>query len=171
MAIGHCFSDRAEQGQPGFTVQIPRFAIALNGFAIDVFHDQIGQAGLGQPAIDDLGNVGMREPGENLQLVAQMLLARLADLGRVQQLDRDRHFKLAVGALAMQNHTHAAAADFIIDDPGTETLAFEVLVQRRTMLGVFTQSLNQGIDVLVDERRIVLIMGGQQLIQPGARLG
>ena len=105
-------ADLAEQVEPVSNRQLMSAAIFVDWLTIDVLHDEIWGAFTGCPTVEQARDVGVLEAGENLPFVAETLEHRLGLHAALDQLDRDAHLELRIGALAEIDRPHAAAAQF-----------------------------------------------------------
>ena len=86
-------------------------AEAVDGQAGDEFHHQVGQAGLGDAAIDQARDLGMIEAGQELALAAEAFFDLGGGQGQRHHLHGRRHAEGSVGALGQINGAHAAASE------------------------------------------------------------
>src|SRR3546814_932025 len=82
--------------------------------ALDGLHDEGGAASGGAAAVEQGGEAGVLELGEDAALVAEARQQVAAD-AMANHLDRHVLLELAVVALAEVNRAHAAAADLADD--------------------------------------------------------
>ena len=80
--------------------------------AVDIFHDQIGRAVVGDPAVDEPGDAGVLQLGEDLALAHEAGGGQRRQMG-VQQLNRHPLFVEAVVADRAPDLAHAALADLL----------------------------------------------------------
>jgi hypothetical protein len=118
-------ADALDQLDAGIAVRASAAQVGVKCFAAHVLDDQIGLARLGFAAIDQAGDVGMVECGQDLPLLAQAAHAVLR-WKAADQLDRGLLREPAFVALREQHRAHAAAAEFAQNSPGTDALAAEV---------------------------------------------
>src|SRR3546814_1050744 len=103
-----------------------RIAPAVDALAVDQRHGQPAGTVLGHARIDQGGDVGMVEAGEDRGFAAKAFAARGAERAEGQDLHRcllARHALLAPGAV---DHGHAAAAELGVERPVAEAAAGEV---------------------------------------------
>src|SRR5262249_1971295 len=90
-------------------------AVAINAYALDVVHDQVGHPVGSRPTVEKAYDVGMLEIRKNLTLLSKSL----QELGAVQagtsQLDRHPLSIGVVRAKGEEYAPHAAAADLVDD--------------------------------------------------------
>src|SRR4051812_30364494 len=87
------------------------FCVSVKSFAPDIFHDEIGQSVISGSAIEQAGDVGMFERRKNLPLVLKTIQDRLGVHPALDQLDRDDHSELLIGAFGQVDIAHASSAD------------------------------------------------------------
>jgi len=78
--------------------------------ALNILHDEVGDAALGNAAVDQPGDPRMLEPGEDAPLFAEAFGDERREVG-VDQLDRDFLLVKAVVAQPAPDLAHAADAD------------------------------------------------------------
>src|SRR3546814_5063061 len=87
--------------------------------ALDVSQDEVGAAVGEAAAVEQVGDAGVLELGEDAALVAEARQQVAAD-AMAHHLDRHVLLELAVVALAEVNRAHAAAADLADDTVGAD---------------------------------------------------
>ncbi len=131
--VGMRVRDRTEdlQEQPDAPGHIESMAVAvpIDGLAPDVLHHQIRLTGRRQAGVGEVGDVGMREAREDLDLAPEAFAAFLPDHRRVEQLDGDGADEAAVAASCEPHAAHAALADEGFEGVGAEHLALEAAVE------------------------------------------
>jgi hypothetical protein len=120
-------------------------------------------------AIDQAGDVGMFEPGENLALVAEPADREMALVPSADQLDGDALLELLVGADRQIDGAHAAPSDFADELPRTHPGPGQV------GLSVFSASrlgVRSSLGLHEIPRRLMRLQQrhdfGPQLLVPGA---
>jgi hypothetical protein len=101
-------------------------AIAVDGLAVDVLEDEIGLAGWRHAGVDQVRDVRMGEPGEDVPFAPESLFAGAADQRDVEQLDRGPAFEAAVAALREPHAAHPA-----LPDAGDQPVGAELLSRQR----------------------------------------
>jgi hypothetical protein len=91
-------------------------AVIEDVLALDVLHGEVRQAVRGRAPIEQTGDVGMLETGENLTLVAKPLNDGVRVGSALENLDRDALLKHVVGTHRKVDRTHPSAAD-LADQP------------------------------------------------------
>ena len=95
--VGHGCADFAEQIEPLLVCELMAVAIGRKRLALDVFHDEVGQAVVGRAAIDQPRDVRMIELRQNLALVAEAAQDVVRIEPALDELDRDFLPVLVVG--------------------------------------------------------------------------
>ncbi len=116
-------TDGHEEPQPRMDRQSSIVAVVVQGLALDVLHDQIGQAVLGRAAVEQPGDVRVLQVGEDLPLAAQATRSGGIQGALTHQLDGNLFVELLVGALGEKDRAHAAVPDRPEQAIGTEVLA------------------------------------------------
>jgi hypothetical protein len=91
---------------------------------LHVFHHQIGNLIL-SPAVEQLRNVGMMQPCQDLPLAPEPAKYEVGVEARPHHLDGDIRFILLVGPLGKVYTTHTAPADFADQAVGAQPLPFD----------------------------------------------
>src|ERR1700676_5511603 len=99
-----------------------RLAILVQRAALDVLHHEVRAAVLGRAAIEQPRDVGMREAGQDLPLVAEVPQDLLRIHAPSDQLERDLLLKMTVGADSTVDSSHAALRHFFSDVVWPNTL-------------------------------------------------
>src|ERR1019366_2120920 len=71
-------------------------AVLGDGDSVDVLHREERLAGVGNSSIEEVGDVRMDQPGEDLTLLQEAVSKHVCCKGQVDQLDGDLLLKLAV---------------------------------------------------------------------------
>src|ERR1700719_1823943 len=82
-----------------FHAELLAFTIPVNRFAIDIFQNQIWLPCCGNASIEQLGDIGMYESGENAALTFEPFFAIASLQSDVRELDRHLAFEAPVVAL------------------------------------------------------------------------
>ena len=90
------------------------------GSAVDELHHQVRPAVAGDAAVEQPGDVGMDEAGEDAALGEEPLVQRIVGVARADQLDGDAMFEVGAGPLGEIDRAHAAAADLRDDAVGAD---------------------------------------------------
>src|SRR5580765_4277374 len=112
------------------------------GLAFNKLHGQEKFASLGNPTIDQLGDVRVIQRGEDLALAAKMPLQFLIGETWPNDLQSNLLLEFAVGAGGQENRAHSATSNLSQDAVGAEASA-EILVV------VIVQVRCEGIGVLL----------------------
>ncbi len=86
-------------------------AIPVDRAALDVFHDDVGETVLGGPAVEQPGDVGVLQAGQDPPLGLESPQQTVAVAPQRKDLDRDRLIETAVGALGSVDRPHPAHGD------------------------------------------------------------
>ena len=97
-------------------------AMDVDGFAIDVLHDEVRRAIRGLAPIEQAGDAGVGQVGEELSFVAQSRENVGTRERPADELDRDFRFVLGVIALGEVDRTHATMADLTDQSVGADPL-------------------------------------------------
>ena len=97
-----------EQPEPLGDGELALVAVAIDGHALHVLHDEVGQPLLGGAAVQEPGDVGVLQPGEDLPFAPEeaedLLAVRAAD-----HLQRDPLLELLVGPRGEPHRSHPPA--------------------------------------------------------------
>lgn len=88
--------------------------------SIDVLHDDVRAAVVGGAAIEEAGNIGVIEGGDNLPFAAEALEDAVRLHAAVDDFDGDLFVVGFVGAVGEINGTHATAAEGLVDGVGAD---------------------------------------------------
>lgn len=121
--IGHRIEHLQEQPHAFAQVEIAGIAPVVDAFAVDPLHHEVGRSAGIHAAVQQLGDAGVAQAGEDLAL-AQEAVARQ----RVVQPDADALQRRLLGELAVVafdriHRAHAAAAEHAGDAPVTDPAA------------------------------------------------
>jgi hypothetical protein len=111
MSVPDRRADGAEQPQTIPGGQFLGVAVQIDRPAIDIVHDEVGRALLGRATIQELGDVGVVQVGQDLPLGAKAAENGLRIHAALDQLDRHLLLVLIIGAHRQIDGSHAAAAD------------------------------------------------------------
>ena len=95
--------------------QAALIAVHVYRHALDKLHDEIGRAVVGRPAIDQAGDVGMIEHGQDLALTAKSLKDVIGIQSAADDFDGDELMKRVVRAGGQVYGSHSTAADLSND--------------------------------------------------------
>jgi hypothetical protein len=103
---------------------------------LDELHDEVGGAVGGGAAVEELGDVGVLERGEDLALVAEAALELVGDEAEAQELDG--HLAVVEGIVAggAVDERGATLVDLLEQPVRTEAHALEALVVEEVALVV-----------------------------------
>ena len=93
------------------------------GHPFDVFHDQVGDAVFGHPAVQQAGDVGVVEVGQDLALLAKAGDDGVGVHPAFNQLDGHPLLILIVVPMGGVDHRHAPTSHFAHHPIGTESAA------------------------------------------------
>ncbi|MEO7198774.1 MAG: hypothetical protein ABIY56_01010 [Dokdonella sp.] len=99
-----------KQFQTCLQIQHVMIAIVGDGLALDQLHHHIGSTVLGAASVDESGDAGMLEIGQNLALGGKSLQCAFADGALQEQLDRHFLLECTVGTTCAIDRTHASAS-------------------------------------------------------------
>ena len=120
MHVGQRLQNLAHQGDAAARVELMGIAEAVDGQAADEFHHQIGQAGLGDAAIDQARDLRMIQAGQELAFAAEALFDLVARPAPAAPPSRPPTSEGAVGAFGQINGAHAAAPEQLHGLPRAE---------------------------------------------------
>ena len=122
-------ADPPEELEAAAERQAPFLAVAVDGHPLDVLHDEEGQRVVGGAAVEDAGDRGMLEAGEDLAFAGEAA-QHLGGLElRVDQLERHPLLEVVLPHRQV-DRSHAAAGDQALDAVGADAAA-EVGVRPR----------------------------------------
>lgn len=117
-------ADFAEEVEATGEGEVVVRAVFTEGGAVDVLHDDVGRAVGGCAAIEEAGDVGVVERGEDLAFGAEAgEHFRHEEEGGADDFDGDGFFELFVVAFGEEDGAHAASAEEALDGVGAETVA------------------------------------------------
>src|SRR5262249_22128282 len=87
VGVGDRFQNVKKQPQAGTDVKLLQITIAIDVIAFDVLKHQIGLAGTRYTGVDQVGDIGMRHPAEDLAFPPETLLPTLAHESNVEEFD------------------------------------------------------------------------------------
>ena len=97
-------------------------AVAIDANTFDVLHHQVGKAvGCGS-AVDQRGDVGMRQAREHLALQAEAAQDFLRIHAALDQLDGDLLLEFVIEARGQPHRSHASAPDALLQFVGTHAI-------------------------------------------------
>ena len=127
VGVGDRAADLQVQAHDGVRIERMLVAPAVDALAVDQRHGQPAGAVVGHARVDQGGDVGVVEAGQDLGLAVEALAPGGAQRAQGQDLDRGLlagHALLAPGAV---DHGHAAAAELAVQGPGAEMVAGQVV--------------------------------------------
>src|SRR5690349_10228212 len=86
--------------------------VARDPGALDEFHYQVGSAVFSGPAVEQPGDVGVLQPGQNLALPTETAKDEICIQALAHQLDGHLGEVLIVGADSEPNGSHPTSAEF-----------------------------------------------------------
>ena len=86
---------------------------------------QVRLAAVGDPRVDQAGDVGMGEPGEHAPLAAEPLAPHRVEQREVEELDGDLALEAAVAPVGEPDAAHAAAPEQSLEREGADALPGE----------------------------------------------
>ena len=128
--VGDSLQHIEEQAETGLDSQRMFAAVAVDAQTVHVLEDEIRLARRRHPRIDEVRDVRVGEPGENVAFAPEPLFAGAPQQREVQQLDRRAPFEAAVAALGQPHAAHAALTDSRDQAVGAEGLPLQRPRQR-----------------------------------------
>ena len=110
------------------------------GEPVDELEDEVGMGLVVKAGIEEAGDVGVVEPGEEAFFGGEAAAGLRGGEWGVEEFDGGAHVGLAVGALGEPDDAHAAAAKLAEEEPGAEAGAWS---QRRS--GMFEEAVGAGL--------------------------
>jgi hypothetical protein len=99
--------------------------VGEEGFAIDVFHDEVRDIGGAGAGFEEAGDVGVVEFSEDLLFLEKALAGGVrSGEGMREEFDGGAHIGVAIDALGEPDDAHAACAEFADEFPGAEACAW-----------------------------------------------
>jgi hypothetical protein len=164
-------ADGREQKQPLAQIEPVRGTVLGDGHTGDQFDREIGRAVLGNPAIDQSRNIGMRQRGQRLPLAAKLAFFHRREQQALEHLDRDALFEVGTDAFGLEHHCHATLPDQPdqperTDGPAQPTFAdgiaraiaitLPLVIERRQTLSERAQLSCSGIRLCVQHHQQLL---------------
>ena len=109
--VGDSLQHIEEQAETGLDSQRMFAAVTVDAEAVHVLEHEVRLARRRHSRIDEVRDVRVGEPGENVALAPEPLFAGAPQQREVQQLDRRAPFEAAVAALGQPHAAHAALTD------------------------------------------------------------
>src|SRR5581483_412875 len=119
----HCLANSQEYGQALRFGEALRVTESMNRDSIHVFHDQIQVPFSADPAIEQPGNEGMLQSGQNLPFQAKSLAQDVRSQGQVDELDRNLLFEVSIGAMSQIHGPHTSAPKQPVHLVGPDSLS------------------------------------------------
>ena len=158
VGVGDGLQHVEEETETGLDPQRVLVAIAVDALTVHVLEDEIRLARSRHARIDEVRDVRVGEPGENVAFAPESLFAGAAHQRDVQQLDRRASFEAAVASLRQPHAAHPALTDTRRQPVGAEGLAGQRHGQpgvRRERHGAFQKTrLVQGLVLLEQQPQI-----------------
>src|ERR1700719_1819792 len=110
--VGYGRASFTKEVQPFGGTELTRVAIGANRLALHILHDEVGEAVIGRPSVDEARDVGMIELRENLPLVAKSAKNVLGVEPAPDEFDRDFLVIFIVGSRREIDCAQNAPADF-----------------------------------------------------------
>ena len=104
-----------EESEPRVDREIVFAAVVVDRRSFDVLHDQVRNAAGGRAAVEQAGDVGMLERGQNLPLLPEALQQRLAAGAAANEFDGDTLFEFGILARRQKDGAHAAVPELADD--------------------------------------------------------
>src|SRR5579875_2830083 len=111
MRVLHCITDLKKQAEAITRRKAARGAVPVEGLAFDELHHQIWRAVFRRTAVEQTGDVGMLQGGQDLALSAEALQSRRALKCVVDNFDGCALLKIGAVADGFEDRAHAAGAD------------------------------------------------------------
>ena len=103
--------DVQKQADTRGDAELSAVAVAVDLLAVDVLQHQKGLADRREAGVDEMRDVRVRQPREDVALSRETLFAGVADQRGVQQLHGDPALESAVAAFGQPHASHASLAD------------------------------------------------------------
>ena len=124
------FADGQNQADSVFDAQGPLGGVAGDPGAFDELHDEPGDAVFGGATVEQAGDVGVFEAGEDLAFAAEAAEDEIGVEAGAHQFDGDFGFVLIVGANGEIDGAHASGADFADEPVGADAAPFHAGLPR-----------------------------------------
>ncbi len=111
VGVRHRRQHLQEQLDSRLEVEPVLVAIGIDGLPLDVFEHQVGLAVDRDSGVDEVGDVGMGEPGEKAAFALESLLGRASEKRHVEELYRRAPLEAAITPPRHPDRAHAAPAD------------------------------------------------------------
>ena len=148
-------ANRDEQLEALAYEQRAAVAVTIDGFAIDILHDQVRCAVLEVAAVDEARDRAMIERRQNVTFTVQSAAQPRMHRGVLQHLDRDQLVILRIVALAAVYDAHAAVAQNRHDPIGADARTDQAVAM------IFQQRLGRSAD-RVQQRIVLAVIARQQ---------
>ena len=129
----HSRADLGEEAEPVLNGEPPPVAVGRDGLALDELHREVRPPveapALGDAAVEEAGDVGVVEAGEDLALLAEPGEHGLGVHPAPDELERGALAVSAVGALGEEDVPHPTSADAADDLPRPDALAHGAAVR------------------------------------------
>ena len=106
--ILHRFAHQPKQPQPFLQVQILFGAVFRDRQSIHILHHEVGKSVVGGSAVNQTGNEGMLQIGQNLPFLPEAVQHEVGVHAALQQLDGDFLLVLVVVPHGQVHRSHAA---------------------------------------------------------------
>ena len=165
--FGDCTANAGEQAHACTHVEHARSRVLRDRHAVDVFHDQVRDAGLGHAAVDQACDVRVLQRREHAAFALEQALFEFRIQAAAQQLDRGLLAEIRVLALPKENRRHAALSERAHEAERTDAAADQAF--RRKL----SRGQARGVLVRGSVEETVAVVRGEQIAQAlaQARIG
>src|SRR6266446_8311370 len=123
MGIVDGSADVLEESEALGGAELVRVAVGVDRLPLNVLHDEVGERIFGGAAIQQAGDIGMVQAGQDLALTATILDDVFSVLAALDELDGHFFLKGPIGTGGQVHGTHTSLADFSNDLIRTDVLA------------------------------------------------
>src|SRR5436190_11895080 len=120
VSIMNGLTDCSEKLQSLGNTQLVRIAITIKRLALNIFHDEVGQAVLSSTPVEQQRNVWMIQRGENLALFAKASQNKVGIHPPLDQLDGYPLMEFLIDTYGFVDSAHAATSNLTLDAVSTE---------------------------------------------------
>ena len=150
VGVRYRVADPLEEGEARLDAERPRVAVRRDRLALDDLHREVRPAVVGEAAVEEPGDAGVREAGEDLPLLLEPPHDGLRVHPPLDELEGDGLLVRAVVPLGEVDDAHPAAAEFAHDAVRPHALVLH-REHRREVDGVDGEALQQAVDFHIDE--------------------
>jgi hypothetical protein len=143
VSMSHGVQHLQEDGEPTPYIEVFLPAVFIDSAALDVFESQIGLAVGRETCIVEPGDVGMVQTGKYPALARHPFRERIPPPKPSRQFQRHRTIDHAVGAGGQPHRSHAALAQFALQEVRADGIAGAVR-RPSDVLGAYEFSLDSG---------------------------